>query len=144
MNASTILPPYPTLARLSRRTAAPFAALLRTTGYRLRPPCARPFAPAVVARQHALLAAGAAGLHERADIRVEERGGALPTIVVGGFVPDATEALYLLRGGLLRHGSVFYVNYPPRGFSTDRSSPSSRTWSRSWQSAAAAGPRSSR
>jgi pimeloyl-ACP methyl ester carboxylesterase len=119
MQAATFLPPYPTLARLTRRTAAPFAVLLRTTGYRLRPPCARPFAATVTTRQHAVLARGAAGLHERADVRVEERGGPLPTIVVGGFVPDATEALYLLRGGLLRHGSVYYCNYPTRGFSTD-------------------------
>lgn len=119
MNASAFLPPYPTLARLSQQTAAPLQALLRTTGYTLRPPRAVEHVARVTARQAALLASGIVGPQACAQIRVEERGGALPTIVVGGFVPDATEAFYLLRGGLLRYGSVFYFNYPRRGFSTD-------------------------
>lgn len=119
MNASSFFPSLPTLARLSRQTAAPFQILARTTGYRLRPPAAREFVPGATSRQHPLLASGVVGPQQRAEIRVEERSGPLPTIVVGGFVPDATEAFYLLRGGLLRHGSVFYLNYPRRGFSTD-------------------------
>ncbi|WP_415909577.1 alpha/beta fold hydrolase [Oleiharenicola sp. Vm1] len=119
MHASRFLPPFPALARLSQQTAAPFQALLRTTGYKLRPPRALEHPPRVTARQAPLLASGLVGPQARAQVRVEERGGALPAIVVGGFVPDATEAFYLLRGGLLRHGSVFYFNYPRRGFSTD-------------------------
>jgi pimeloyl-ACP methyl ester carboxylesterase len=59
------------------------------------------------------------GPHQRADVLVEERPGPLPTIIVGGFVPDATDAFYLLRGGLMPHGSVFYLNYPRGGFSTE-------------------------
>ena len=39
--------------------------------------------------------------------------------MLGGFVPDATEAAYLLRGTLLHCGSLYYFNYPRRGFSTD-------------------------
>jgi len=119
MHASRFLPPFPALARLSQQTAAPFHALLRTTGYKLRPPRALEHPPRVTTRQAPLLASGLVGPQARAQVCVEERGGALPTIVVGGFVPDATEAFYLLRGGLLRHGSVFYFNYPRRGFSTD-------------------------
>ncbi len=119
MNASSFFPALPALVRLSQQTAAPFQALVRTTGYKLRPPRALVHSPAVTARQAPLLASGLVGPQARAEIRVEERTGTLPTIVVGGFVPDATEAFYLLRGGLLRHGSVFYFNYPRRGFSTD-------------------------
>lgn len=120
MNASSFFPALsPALARFSRQSAAPFRALLRTTGYKLRPPCALEHTARITARQAALLASGVVGPQACAQIRVEERAGALPTIVVGGFVPDATEAFYLLRGGLLRHGSVFYFNYPRRGFSTD-------------------------
>lgn len=119
MNASSLLPSLPTLARLSQQTAAPFQGLVRATGYKLRPPCAVRHVAQVLRRQSPLLASGVAGPQACAEIRVEERPGVLPTIVVGGFVPDATEAFYLLRGGLLRHGSVFYFNYPRRGFSTD-------------------------
>jgi pimeloyl-ACP methyl ester carboxylesterase len=39
--------------------------------------------------------------------------------VLGGFVPDSTEQVFLLRGFLLRQGSVYYLNYPRRGFSLD-------------------------
>lgn len=119
MNASALFPSFPTLARLSRQTAAPFQALVRTTGYKLRPPCAVPHTPECVRRQAPLFGSGLVGPQHRAEIRVERRAGPLPTIVVGGFVPDATEAFYLLRGLLLRHGSVYYFNYSRRGFSTD-------------------------
>lgn len=43
----------------------------------------------------------------------------MPTIVLGGFVPDATEAVFLLRHTLLRSGSLYCFNYPRRGFSND-------------------------
>jgi len=120
MNASSFFPALsPALVRFSRQTTAPFQALLRTTGYKLRPPCALEHTARLTSRQAPLLASGVVGPQACAQIRVEERAGALPTIVVGGFVPDATEAFYLLRGGLLKYGSVFYFNYPRRGFSTD-------------------------
>lgn len=34
-------------------------------------------------------------------------------------MPDATEQVFLLRSFLLRQGSVYYLNYPRRGFSLD-------------------------
>lgn len=107
------------LSQISRAPTAPLQALLRTTGYKLRPPQAVTYMPAHRLRQDALLAAGFAGLHQRAEILVESRPGPLPTIIVGGFVPDATAAFYLLRGGLLRNGSVYYFHYPRCGFSTE-------------------------
>jgi hypothetical protein len=120
MPATTFFPLLSVIAQLSRAPGSlPWTVLLRTTGYSLRPPNPRPYAAGVTTRQEALLSSGAAGLHQRADLLCEERPGGLPTIVVGGFVPDATEAAYLLRRTLLRHGSVYYVNYPRRGFSAD-------------------------
>ena len=115
MPALSLIPVLSLMAHASRQPAAPLRILLRTTGYRLRPPHAVPHEAIIRTRQDLQTAAP----HRRADIRVEQRSGPLPTVVVGGFVPDATEAFYLLRGGLLRHGSVYYCNYPRRGFATD-------------------------
>ncbi len=95
----------------------PLRTLWRSTGYKLRPPRPLPYQPRVTRRRDALLACGRARADQQAGILCEIRPGPLPTIIVGGFVPDATEALYLQRGMLLRQGSVFYVNYPPDGFS---------------------------
>ena len=94
----------------------PLRTLWRTTGYKLRPPRPVPHQPRVTRRRDALLAAGRARAEQQARVSCELRPGRLPTIVVGGFVPDATEALYLQRGMLLRQGSVYYLNYPTDGF----------------------------
>lgn len=95
----------------------PLRTLWRSTGYKLRPPRPLPHQPRITHRRDALLATGRARPDQQAEILCELRPGRLPTIIVGGFVPDATEALYLQRGMLLRQGSVFYINYPVDGFS---------------------------
>lgn len=115
MSALSLHPVLSLVAQASREPAAPLRILLRTTGYALRPPQAVPHEPRVRTRQEARAVAP----HRRATVLVEPRSGPLPTIVVGGFVPDATEAFYLLRGPLLRQGSVYYFNYPRRGFDLD-------------------------
>lgn len=46
----------------------------------------------------------------------EKGSGSNPTIIVGGFVPDATEALEFQRPLLKAYGSVYYLNYPRTGF----------------------------
>jgi len=97
----------------------PFRTFIRTTGYKLRPPRPLPFAPAVRTAQDEILARGNVGLHQGASILHEERKGPTPTIVLGGFVPDAAEQVFLMRGFLLKNGSVYYFNYPCRGFSAD-------------------------
>ena len=114
----SILPVFSLVAQIGRQPTAPLRIWLRTTGYKLRPPRPVPYAPTVRTRQEVVLAAGVAGPHQRADVLVEKRPGPLPTIIVGGFVPDSADAFYLIRGGLMPHGSVFYLNYPSRGFST--------------------------
>jgi len=49
----------------------------------------------------------------------EKGNGDIPTIVVGGFVPDATEAVEFQRPLLRGYGSIYYINYSRNGFSTD-------------------------
>lgn len=118
MLALDFAPMFALAAQFGRQPGAPLRLFLRTTGHKLRPPAPVDFHPVVRRRQDGVVGAGA-GLHQLARLQVEARPGPLPTVVVGGFVPDATEAVYLLRGQLLRHGGVYYVNYPRRGFSLD-------------------------
>jgi pimeloyl-ACP methyl ester carboxylesterase len=118
MPVLSLTPALTLLAAFSRFSPAqPVHTLFRAAGYRLRPPRPRPFVPVVTAAQSALLASGAAEPRQRAIVLREERLGATPTIVLGGFVPDSTEQVFLLRGYLLRRGSVYYFNYPRGGFS---------------------------
>jgi pimeloyl-ACP methyl ester carboxylesterase len=49
----------------------------------------------------------------------EKGAGAMPTIVIGGFVPDATETVEFQRPLLRRYGSIYYLNYPRNGFSAE-------------------------
>jgi len=46
----------------------------------------------------------------------EKGAGTIPTIVVGGFVPDATETVEFQRRILRRYGSIYYMNFPRNGF----------------------------
>lgn len=120
MPALTLSPAFSALAAFTRFTPPqPLQTFLRTTGYKLRPPRPLPHTPRIALAQSAVLAEGRATLFQRATVLLEKRGGGRPTIVLGGFVPDATEQIFLLRGFLLRHGSVYYLNYPRAGFSLD-------------------------
>jgi hypothetical protein len=95
----------------------PLRAFLRVTEYRLRPPQPAPHVPAVTRSRDGVLARCEAGQRHLATVLRERRGGDRPTIVLGGFVPDSTEQVFLLRSLLLRYGSVYYLNYPRGGFS---------------------------
>ena len=119
MFALRFFPMFSLLAQISRQPSAPLQLWLRTTGQKFRPASPVPHRAVVRHRQNALLTAGLAGPHQCATLQVEQRPGPTPTVVIGGFVPDSTEALYLLRGGLLQQGSLYYFNYPRRGFSTE-------------------------
>lgn len=55
----------------------------------------------------------------RTQIFKEKGAGDLPTIVVGGFVPDATELVEFQRSLFREYGSVYYLNYPRHGFSSE-------------------------
>lgn len=52
----------------------------------------------------------------RCQIFRERGAGNIPTIVLGGFVPDATETVEFQRKLLRQHGSIYYVNYSRNGF----------------------------
>jgi pimeloyl-ACP methyl ester carboxylesterase len=52
----------------------------------------------------------------RCQLFREKGAGNVPTIVLGGFVPDATETVEFQRNLLRRHGSIYYVNYSRNGF----------------------------
>lgn len=120
MPALSFAPAFSLLAAFGRGLPAqPLRTLIRTTGYKLRPPRPVPHTPRIRAAQDAVLGSGAAGPHQLATLLCEQRKGAVPTIVFGGFVPDATEQVFLLRGSLLNKGSVYYFNYPRNGFSAD-------------------------
>lgn len=120
MPALSFAPAFSLLAAFGRGSPAqPLRTLIRTTGYKLRPPRPVPHAPRIRAAQDAVLGSGAAGPHQLATLLCEQRKGLVPTIVFGGFVPDATEQVFLLRGSLLNKGSVYYFNYPRNGFSAD-------------------------
>jgi hypothetical protein len=97
----------------------PLQTFLRTTSNRLRPSPPRPFTPTIRHAQSTVLGSGRAGLHQLATVLHEPHPGSLPTIVLGGFVPDATEQVFLLRGHLAKSGSLYYFNYSPEGFSLD-------------------------
>ncbi len=120
MPALSFTPALAFLAAFARfAPPPPVHTFLRATGYKLRPPRPVPHVAAVTRAQDELLARGQAELRQRLTILCERRLGPTPTIVLGGFVPDATEQVFLLRGFFLRRGSVYYFNYPRGGFSPD-------------------------
>jgi hypothetical protein len=120
MPALSLAPALSFFTAFSRISPAqPIRTLIRTTGYKLRPPRPLPFSPTIRQRQEAVLVSGVAGVHQAANILHEHRKGTVPTIVLGGFIPDATEQVFLMRGFLLKHGSIYYLNYSQHGFSID-------------------------
>jgi len=61
-----------------------------------------------------------ASLHAVRNQVFKEKGmGTIPTIVIGGFVPDATEAVEFQRPLLKSNGSIYYLNYARHGFSLE-------------------------
>ncbi len=93
---------------------------LRTARQRFIPaPAPVPHEAVIRVRQDTLLGDGRCGLHQRATVLRIPGRGPVPTIVIGGFVPDATESVFLLREQLVHQGDVYCLNYPCAGFSTD-------------------------
>lgn len=118
MPSLNIAPAWSLLAAWSATPLRPIHALVRTTEHRLRPPRIAIHEPQVRTAHAAALAAG--GSADRLATVLRERGtGPVPTIVLGGFVPDSSEQVFLLRRTLLRSGDVYCVNYSRLGFSLD-------------------------
>ena len=88
------------------------------TGF-MRQMSIKPFTPRNRRREF-LLKDSVESLHAcRALIYKEKGSGSIPTIVVGGFVPDATEQVEFQRALFREYGSIYYLNYPRHGFSTE-------------------------
>ena len=97
----------------------PIRTLLRTAEEKRHPSHPRPHQPLVSTARDHVLAAGGAGPHQLVTVLHETGRGSTPTIILGGFVPDSTEQVFLLRGFFLRSGDLYYFNYPRPGFSLD-------------------------
>lgn len=120
MPALTLTPALSFIGAFQRVSPViPLRTLIRTTSQKLRPSRPVPYSPRHRAAQAALLAGGQAETRQLATLWHEPHPGPLPTIVLGGFVPDSTEQVFLLRGHLLKSGPIYYLNYPADGFSTD-------------------------
>jgi pimeloyl-ACP methyl ester carboxylesterase len=74
------------------------------------------FAPKSRLREFAVLEQNQDSHRTRCQLFREKGAGNVPTIVLGGFVPDATETVEFQRKLLRQHGSIYYVNYSRKGF----------------------------
>jgi pimeloyl-ACP methyl ester carboxylesterase len=79
----------------------------------------KPYAPRKRSREFGLLGRFHSLPSVRCQVFREKSAGALPTIVIAGFVPDATETIEFQRPLLRKYGSIFYLNYPRNGFSAE-------------------------
>ncbi|MEI6215190.1 MAG: hypothetical protein WCP10_13885 [Desulfuromonadales bacterium] len=77
------------------------------------------YSPAFRRREFALLEKNPDFHHTRCSIYKEKGAGNVPTIVLGGFVPDATETVEFQRTLLRRHGSIYFLNYSRHGFNQE-------------------------
>jgi pimeloyl-ACP methyl ester carboxylesterase len=113
-----VVPALSTLTAFTR-ISQPYSlnTLIRSTGYKIRPPKPTPYKLQTTKAYDKI----ASSIHNpvKAELFVERRLGTIPTIVLGGFVPNSTEQVFLMRGFFLRRGSVYYVNYPQGSFSLD-------------------------
>lgn len=97
----------------------PLHTLVRTTEARFRPVRFGPFVPAISAALDALQRRADTAPRGQATIVREAGKGRRPTIVLGGFVPDSTEQVFLLRRTFLAAGDLYCVNYARDSFSTE-------------------------
>lgn len=79
----------------------------------------KPYTPRTRRREFQLKDRVASLLAVRSHIFKEKGAGDIPTIVIGGFVPDATEVVEFQRPLLKNYGSIYYLNYPRNGFSIE-------------------------
>lgn len=103
--------------RLTRLGPPPSLRVLwRSASQRLRPPAPEvDCVPLITQRQNAVLCHGRSS-RQLARVLVDSSRGPTPTLVLGGFVPDASDAIFLLRPHLRRRGPLYCVHYPRCGF----------------------------
>ncbi len=77
----------------------------------------KPYLPSRRFREHAMCSGMETSLLACRNRIFREKGqGSSPTIIVAGFVPDATEVVEFQRPILKSRGSIYYINYPRTGF----------------------------
>ncbi len=91
------------------------SAVTAATGF-MRGIAIKRFAPASRRREFAVLEQNQNSHLSRCQLFREKGNGNVPTIVLGGFVPDATETVEFQRRLLRQHGSIYYMNYSRNGF----------------------------
>jgi hypothetical protein len=107
--------PAPTPRPLAAHPAVVSFASAATTF--IRQMAIKPYHPRTRRREF-LLKDSVASLHAVRNQLFRERGvGNIPTIVIGGFVPDATEAVEFQRPLFKGYGHIYYLNYARNGFS---------------------------
>jgi hypothetical protein len=113
-NAATI----PFVQKAVRKHPALVTVATAASGF-IRQMAIKPFAPRLRRREF-LLRDRLASLHAvRSQIFKEKGAGDIPTIIIAGFVPDATEVVEFQRPLLKNYGSIYYMNYPRNGFSIE-------------------------
>jgi hypothetical protein len=112
----TIIPPF--VESVLRRHPAVISAASAATGL-LRRMSIKPYQPSVRRREAAARENVSSPHAVRCHLFREKGSGLTPTIVIAGFVPDATEVMEFQRRLLRSYGSIYYMNYPRNGFSPE-------------------------
>jgi len=79
----------------------------------------KPYTPRNRRREFGLMGSFHSMHSVRCQVFREKSAGSMPTIVIAGFVPDATETIEFQRPLLRKYGSIYYLNYPRNGFSAE-------------------------
>lgn len=119
MPVSSFAPALSWYSILHAAPLRPWHTFVRTTEARFRKPCVAPFVPIRAPSQNELIGRGAATAAHRATVLRETGRGRVPTIVLGGFVPDSSDQVFLLRRFFLQTGDLYSVVYARDGFSLD-------------------------
>src|SRR5687768_10701230 len=110
MCARNVTPTLSLFSSLGMASWGPLQTLVRTTEERWRPRLVEVHRLSIADAQRALLGRPAAVSDHPAVVHREVGAGRVPTIVLGGLVPDSTEQVFLLRRFLVKSGSVYYIN----------------------------------
>lgn len=115
MTRATVLP----LMRRAAQNHPMIASMATAAGGLMRQMTIKPYRPSVRRREIAA-AEKVDNFPAVRNLVFKEKGvGEIPTIVIGGFVPDATEAVEFQRELLKSFGSIYYINYARNGFSAE-------------------------
>jgi pimeloyl-ACP methyl ester carboxylesterase len=98
------------------KAVRPVASAFTATAGFMRRISIKRFAPTFRRREFSVLERNQDSLRTRCQLFREKGAGNVPTIILGGFVPDSTETVEFQRKLLRQHGSIYYVNYSRNGF----------------------------